>query len=205
MFVYRMNQVEENRVAVKRGLSEKRLHDVYNKIVDLPGERGLGSEVARKNSRHVVALLRGTLGPQNVGYTLREEGIINKEGELWRGYWLEKPGIDKSLPAIVLITSYLPEPSSELANAADLSILCEVASVIAGQSPQRTIRVAFLPDMEMKGDYLKKAEAVYKIRSGSNADESYQGWDDLNEVSSFTQLKGHTELLYNQLMSDSVK
>jgi len=206
MLFYRTNQVEENKVAVKRGLSQKRLLDVYNKIVDLPGDRGLESETARKNSRRTIALIRGTLGPQNVGYTIREDGVLNKKGELWRSYWVEKEGGDDSLKPLVLLTSYLPDPGHELSNAADLAVSVEVAGVIAGQSPQQTIRFVFLPDLEMQGSFLDDATEVLKINSAvvgrPKENETSLSRTDMNDSSSFMRLPNYAQDLLS-ILQDS--
>lgn len=216
LLYYRVNKEDENLSAVKRELSKDRLYDSYNKITNLPGERGLAGAEAQTNSRRVLAMVRGSLGLRNVGYAIREGSTLKHDSYLWKNYWVEKEGLEKKAKPIIVAVSYHPENASEpLSNAADISMMIEAATVLAGRETQRSVRFVFSTSSELMEPGLEGAEHLLWLRSGDDSQpfpkaaqdlqvqvngKSTIGWPKMNESSSFLLLPKHGQELIDLLM-----
>lgn len=118
------------------------LKDSTVKLRDFIGERDFESEDGQKRMQMAVALVQGTLGPNNLGYEVREGESFRRGGRIWKNYWVDSSsGAERG---VVVVCSY---SNQQTGVAACLS----VAEWMRGREFSRAVRVIFLAGDEAVG------------------------------------------------------
>ncbi|MGA0846610.1 MAG: hypothetical protein ACO3RV_08730, partial [Luteolibacter sp.] len=122
---------------------EKSLADDLRKITDYIGERNPSSAAAARGLDQVSAMIEGSLGPSNTGFSVqRTIGPLR-----WPILHCSLPGSQPSSPAIWVVASY-DSPRGAVgieANASGLAATIAAAQAVAGDTPARPLHFVFIP------------------------------------------------------------
>lgn len=157
-------QIEQERFATT--VSAASLEDDLKKIVEVIGERNASTEKSSANLGRMAAMIEGTLGPANTGYTVRRiagpaqwpllqatlRGTDAKAGELW------------------VISSYDSRPASPgvEANATGVAACLAVAQAMAAEKPAIGVNFLFIPHAnDPEGPVLEMATQVKSLVQGA--------------------------------------
>jgi len=144
MYFYLEREEEKNHaVIVSHGLRVGDLEDMVDKFINRIGERDIDSEQGRAGLRSAASMIEGRLGPQNVGYPVRKCEGEPAHGLLWKSLSVEIIGMENPQEVIFAAVSYAGEGG--VADANTVSTLMMLASSMAREDPERTIRFVFLP------------------------------------------------------------
>ncbi|NNJ86821.1 MAG: hypothetical protein HKP20_06600 [Akkermansiaceae bacterium] len=146
MFMYFYLEREEEKnyaVIVSHGLRISDLEDMVNKFTDRIGERDLETEQGRVGLRRAASMIEGRLGPQNVGFPVSKSEGEAAYGLLWKSLAVEIEGAQKPDEIIFAAVSY--SGAGKVADANCTSTLMMLASAMARQKTDRTLRFVFLP------------------------------------------------------------
>jgi hypothetical protein len=137
----KLAKVEQARFA--RTVSEASLTDDLKKLVEIIGERNGSSESAAKNLSRAAAMIEGTLGPSNTGYTIRRD----RGPAEWPLIQVTLRGKNANAPAVWVLASYDSRPGSVGvdANATGLAATLAAAQAMASDQPEADVRFIFLP------------------------------------------------------------
>ena len=120
-----------------------RLAADMRKLVEIIGPRNVSSEGRQLGLKRAAAMIQGMLGPANAGYRVKlERGVGDEIGD-----W---PIIVASLPGgsgqpLWVVAGYDTLGFGVEANTSGLASVLTVARAVAGQTPLRPVKFAFLP------------------------------------------------------------
>jgi hypothetical protein len=132
---------EQQRFA--RSVSASGLADDMRKLVGIVGERHAASESARHNLSRAAAMIEGSLGPSNIGFSVtRTPGP-----EAWPLLHVRLTGLKPDLPAVWVVCAYDSRPGSPgaEANASGVAAVLAAAQAMADEKPAASVHFAFLP------------------------------------------------------------
>jgi len=141
-------------------ITAERVADDLEKLASWVGPRGLASEAERRGLDRAAAMIEGALGPSNAGYRVeRWPGPDTGVGE-WPVLVATLRGDERE--PLWLVAGYDTEPGRVVArNSSGLAAMLGVAQALAGQSPGRPVKFAFLPHVH--GDAAPVAETVTRF------------------------------------------
>lgn len=143
-FLQRDKKLEtEERQRFSRSVSEAALADDMRKLVGIVGERNGASETAAKNLSRAAAMIEGSLGPSNIGFTVsRAPGPAD-----WPLLHVRITGSNPSSPAVWVVCAYDSRPGKPgvEANATGVAAMLAAAQALAGETPAASVHFAFLP------------------------------------------------------------
>jgi len=134
-------QAEQQRFS--RIVSQSVLTDDVRKLVQIVGERNNASEKAAKNLSRAAAMIEGTLGPSNIGFTVnRIPGPAD-----WPLFHVSIRGKNPDAGAVWIVSAYDSRPGKPgaEANATGVAACLAAAQALATANPELTISFAFLP------------------------------------------------------------
>lgn len=136
--------LEQERFATT--VSEASLQDDLRKIVEIIGERNGSSEKAAANLGRMAAMIEGTLGPANTGYTVRRMAGPAEWPLLQvtlRGSG-DKDSVDNP---VWVISSYDSRPGSPgvEANGTGVAAALAAAQALAEEKPVNSVHFLFIP------------------------------------------------------------
>lgn len=146
MIMYFHLEREEERnhaVIISHGLRVSDLEDMVNKFTDRIGERDVETEQGRVGMKRAESMIEGRLGPQNVGYPVKKCEGEAAYGLLWKSLSVEIRGDKKPDEVVFAAVSY--SGAGQVADANVVSTLMMLASSMAREGCDRTIRFVFLP------------------------------------------------------------
>lgn len=126
-----------------RLVSESVIADDMGKLVGVIGERHASSPDAAKNLSRAEAMIEGTLGPSNTGFTVqRERGPAD-----WPLLHVTIAGKNPALPVVWVVCSYDSRPGTPgvEANATGIVAVLAAAQALAGEQAPASVSFAFVP------------------------------------------------------------
>lgn len=134
---------QENQQFYARSVSPSAIQDDVKKFVEIIGERNVASPVAAKNLTRAAAMIEGTLGPSNTGFTVMKElGPLE-----WPLLYAKILGTHPEKPSVWVICSYDSREKGRgvEANATGLAAVLAAAQALVGEKPRATVHFAFVP------------------------------------------------------------
>jgi len=132
---------------ISREIKPESLMDDLRKLTVVIGERNFRNEETRKHLRSAAKMIEGSLSPQNTGFRVRRTTDEVAFDQQWSIYWVEIEGKKTPEEVVWLFAGYDSPISStgrEL-NATGVAALLALGQSLASATPDRTIRIAFLP------------------------------------------------------------
>ena len=114
------------------------LEDSVYKLSKVLGPRGWESREARRNMRRALALIEGTLSPQNYGFSVKQGEALSYEGDEWPTVWVDLVG-GKAPSRVVL--ACVPYDGGDAA----IAVVLAVARDLRDENFGPTIRFMFYP------------------------------------------------------------
>lgn len=114
------------------------LEDSIYKLSKVLGVRGWDTLEGRRNMRRAVALIDGTLSPQNYGFPVKKRQQLSYAGDQWPTVWVDLAG--KEDPSRVVLVA-APYDGSDAA----IAVVLAVARDLRDESFGPTIRFIFYP------------------------------------------------------------
>lgn len=146
MFMYfyleRKND-EQQSVIVTRTFRLSSLDDMVNKLTKTVGYRSIETEEGRNGLKRAESMIGGMLGPQNLGLTVSKSSGEAAHGLLWKGMSVDILGQEKPREVVFIAASYAGDGGVADANCVSSVVL--LASSIARDKPERTLRFIFTP------------------------------------------------------------
>lgn len=144
MYFYLEREDEKNHAVIaSHGLRISDLEDMVEKFTDRIGQRNIQTEQGRAGLRRAASMIEGRLGPLNVGYPVARSKGEAAYGFLWKSLSVEILGQKNPNEVIFAVVSYAG--AGEDADANTVSTLMMLASSMARENPDRTIRFVFTP------------------------------------------------------------
>lgn len=144
MYFYMERQDEKKQtVIVSHGLRVKDLEDMVDKFSDRIGERNIETEQGRDGLKGAASMIEGRLGPLNLGLTVSKSEGEAAHGLLWKSLSVEILG-EKNPEEVVFAAVSFSGPG-KVADANSVSTMMMLASAVAREKPDRTLRFVFLP------------------------------------------------------------
>lgn len=140
--------------------SEAGLLDSVSKLEGFLGERSFSGELGQQQMRGTAALIQGTLGPNNLGYSIESEPAVTREGKVWRHFWIESESV--SGKGDLLIWADYTDPSQSASVAALLSL----AEWVRGRNFGRQITIAFVADPTQINEIVEDGDLI-RVRVGA--------------------------------------
>ncbi|RPJ35683.1 MAG: M28 family peptidase [Verrucomicrobiaceae bacterium] len=158
-------RMEQERFA--QSVSESALADDLRKLVEIIGERNAATEGAAKNLTRAAAMIEGSLGPANTGFSVsRTQGPAD-----WPLLHVRITGTNPESPALWVVCSYDSRPGSPgvEANATGVAATLAAAQALATEKPATSVHFAFLPHAnDPDSPVLETADKLVKL-AGSPA------------------------------------
>ena len=144
MYCYLEREDEKNHaVIISHGIRISDFEDMVGKFTDRIGQRNIDTEQGRTGLRRAASMIEGRLGPQNVGYPVARSKGEAAHGFLWKSLSVEILGQKNPDEVVFAMVSYAG--AGEDADANTVSTLMVLASSMARENPNRTIRFVFTP------------------------------------------------------------
>ncbi|MGB2403288.1 MAG: hypothetical protein ACPIA7_07735 [Akkermansiaceae bacterium] len=144
MYFYLEREDEKNHAVIaSHGLRISDLEDMVEKFTDRIGQRNIRTEQGRAGLRRAASMIEGRLGPQNVGYPVARSKGEAAHGFLWKSLSVEILGQKNPNEVVFAMVSYAGVGVDADANT--VSTLIMLASSMAREIPDRTIRFVFTP------------------------------------------------------------
>ncbi len=125
------------------------LEDSVSKLSKVLGSRGWASGEGRRNMRRAVALIEGTLSPQNYGFSVKQGEGLSHEGDQWPTVWVDLVG--ESAPSRVILVCAAYDGSD-----AAVAVVLAVARDLRDESFGPSVRFVFYPsELYQKQDATK--------------------------------------------------
>lgn len=147
---------EQQRFA--RGVSADALEDDLRKLVRIIGERHPGSPVTAKNLTRAAAMIEGTLGPSNIGFT-----VIRVPGPAaWPVLHVRIAGKNPDARALWVVCAYDSPDGSPGAQAGASGVAATLAAIqaLADETPAGDVCFAFLPHGNHPGPPSRETAAI---------------------------------------------
>lgn len=132
---------------IARDINAESLMDDLRKLTTVVGERNFRSEETRRQLRSAAKMIESSLSPQNTGFRVNRVTTEVAYDQQWSMYWVEVAGKKAAKEVVWLFGGYdSPHSStgSEL-NATGVAALIALGQSLARATPDRTIRIGFLP------------------------------------------------------------
>lgn len=145
----------------KTSFDEDSLRDAMNKLTRFMFQRGFSQGIPQEQLQMTSAFLRGTIGPQNLGYQIAEGEGFAEGGRIWKSYWVHSRS-GRERDAVTIEVLY-PEESESLA------ALLAVAEWMRGRDFQKKVRLGFLvkeKDATQSGGVVVRLEDLGKGGQG---------------------------------------
>lgn len=128
-------------------LSKEGLQDDMAKLLGFVGERHCASETGAQGLNRAAAMIEGSLGSGNAGYTVEKIRTPETPMGTWPLLVATLRGKNDKVDPLWVIAAYDARPGSPgaEANASGVASLMAAANALAGESPQRTVSFAFVP------------------------------------------------------------
>lgn len=144
------------------GIERGEVEDSLRKFTEYIGKREWGTAEGRGNIRKAIALIEGTLSPQNYGFVVQEGAEVSYEGELWPLVWVDVEGSERKDEVVIIAAAYdwTTDPGATMS-------LLTAARVLRSMQLERTVRIIFCPEMigihpdtkrPKLGEFLQKKE-----------------------------------------------
>lgn len=168
-FLQREKKMEaEEQQRFSRSVSATALADDVRKLVAIIGERNDTSETASKNLSRAAAMIEGSLGPSNIGFSVnRTAGPAE-----WPLLHVRILGADPIAPAVWVVCAYDSRPGSQgaEANATGVAATLAAAHALAGEKPPVNVHFAFLPHgNDLDAPLVETAQKFVKIAGKPSA------------------------------------
>jgi hypothetical protein len=148
LFVYLREETSETpRFQIQSEVEAASLLDDLRKIAVVLGERNFRTDATRGNLRATAKMIEGALGPQNTGFKVNRNIDEQAHAQQWMTLWVEVPGTVAAGEVVWLFAGYdsgLESPGVE-ANGTGVAGLLALARSLSKATPERTIRIAFVP------------------------------------------------------------
>lgn len=144
MYFYMEREEERERnVIAAYGLRVEDLDDMVGKFTDRIGLRDHGTEEGQRGLAKASSTIEGRLGPQNVGYTVHKGEGMAIGDRVWKSLWVDLRGSSSADEVVLVAVSYAG--AGELADSNALSTVMMLASSMAREQLEKTLRFVFLP------------------------------------------------------------
>ena len=154
------------------------LEDTVYKLSRILGSRGWGSPEARRNMKRTLALIEGTLSPQNYGFAVKQGKSLAYEGDQWPTVWVDLVG-DKAPSRVLLACA--PYDGGDAA----IAVVLAVARDLRDENFGPTVRFVFYPS-KLYEKHVPGKSPVEVLRAGEShlatlvpdaLGESNAGWN----------------------------
>ncbi|MBK1853547.1 hypothetical protein JO972_01110 [Verrucomicrobiaceae bacterium 5K15] len=144
MYFHNERRDEQNHAVIaSHGLRVDDLQDMVGKFSNRIGVRAVDSEEGRRGLVAAASMIEGRLGPQNVGFPVKKSEGQASHGRLWKALWVDIRGSED--PESIIFAAVSFSGAGEMADANTVSSMVMLASTMAREVPERTIRFVFLP------------------------------------------------------------
>ncbi|QJE94654.1 M28 family peptidase [Luteolibacter luteus] len=138
---------QEERLKIATVVSKEGLQDDMSKLLGFVGERHTASEVGAQGLNRAAAMIEGSLGGANAGYTVERVRTPETGVGTWPILVATLRGQDAKLDPLWVVAAYDTRPGSPgaEANASGVASVMAAAHQLADKSPKRAVSFAFLP------------------------------------------------------------
>jgi hypothetical protein len=150
MFLYLRKQSaakQEEQPKFATQVSQQGLQDDMAKLLNFVGERHTASPAGVQGLNRAVAMIEGSLGPGNAGYTVERVRTPGTPAGTWPILIATLRGKDEKVDPLWVLAAYDARPGSigAEANASGVATVLAAAHSLAGAAPHRPVVFAFLP------------------------------------------------------------
>jgi hypothetical protein len=148
---------------ITRDIEGERLMSDLRKLTMVVGERNFRTEETRKHLRSAAKMIEGSLSPQNTGFRVNRTTEEVAFDQQWSIYWVEIKGKKATEEVVWLFAGYdspLSSSGTEL-NATGVAALLALGQSLATATPDRTIRIAFLPHANEENSPLTETARIF--------------------------------------------
>lgn len=184
MYFYLERQEDKKQsIIVSREMKVTELDLLVEKFSDRIGLRDLDTEQGRNGLLRAGSMIRGGLGPQNLGLKVTQGEGKAAHGLLWRSLSVDIKGDTFPEEVVVAAVSYSGE--GEISDANTVSTMVMLVNSMARKKSGKTIRFVFLP-LRNSGFSSFKKQALEVIGS----DEKLAGYIALDTMEGMPDLLG---------------
>ncbi|MGJ8675906.1 MAG: hypothetical protein ACSHX0_00165 [Akkermansiaceae bacterium] len=142
-YLNKKDEAKEQNVLIAHDMRVGDLEDMVEKFTDRIGVRELDTEAGRKGLQRAASMIEGSLGPQNLGFTVTRSSGEAAHGLLWKNLSVDIRGEKKPDDVVFALVSYAGE--GKVADANAVATMMMLVSSMAYEKPARTIRFVFSP------------------------------------------------------------
>jgi hypothetical protein len=157
-----------------RDINGESLMDDVRKLTKVVGERNFRNEETRSHLRVAAKMIEGGLSPQNTGFRVNRSTAEVAYDQQWSIYWVEVKGKKAPEEVVWLFAGYdspISSTGAEL-NATGVAALLALGQSLANATPDRTVRLAFLPHAYEENFPLSETARMFNkaiVESGGQA------------------------------------
>ncbi len=133
------------------------------KLAVLIGPRDWETPAGRRNMRRAIALIEGTLSPQNYGFVVERGEYLELEEERWPTIWVDLKGGEDEKNVVIVCAPYDARDSQ-------VAAVLGAANDLRDEKMRKTVRFVFFPEqLYSKGegkvvtDLLSKEESRVEV------------------------------------------
>ena len=158
---------EQMKFATK--VSQEGLQDDMAKLLGFVGERHTASEAGAQGLNRAAAMIEGSLGGANAGYTVEKVRTPDTGVGRWPILVATLRGKDAKLDPLWVVAAYDARPGSAgvEANASGVASVMAAAHELADKTPKRAVSFAFLPHAYDADAPLMETFALLRGRIGT--------------------------------------